>query len=60
MRRLIAVVSALIFSCSIGLTGCGPEKKTVVPEKEIALPKDGPIPVGGNLPGKDNPSPAVQ
>jgi len=60
MRRLIAVVSSLIVPCSIGLTGCGPDKKTVEPEKEIALPKHGPIPVTGNPPGKDKPSSAVQ
>jgi hypothetical protein len=67
MRRFIAAgAAALILLCSIGLSGCGPDKRTVVPEKEIELPKEGPSPVGGtprvdsNPAGKEKPSPALQ
>jgi hypothetical protein len=49
MRRLIAPgIAGLLM---LGTLGCGPDKKTVEPQKEIPLPKDGPSPVGGGAPG---------
>jgi hypothetical protein len=48
MRRLIAAGAAGLLALSVvGLIGCGPDKKTVIPEKQMELPKEGPTPVGG-------------
>jgi len=47
MRRLLAVgLTGLFVLSTAGLSGCGPDKKAVVPEKQMELPKD-PTPVGG-------------
>ena len=53
MRRLIAAGVAGLFLLvgTTGTFGCGPDKKSVEPEKEIPLPKDGPSPVGVGAPG---------
>ena len=51
MRRLIAPgIAGLLV---LGTLGCGPDRKTVEPEKEIPLPKDGPSPVGGGAPREE-------
>ena len=48
MRRLFtAGLAGLFLLSTAGLLGCGPEKKTVVPDKQIELPKEGPSPAGG-------------
>jgi hypothetical protein len=45
MRGLIAPgIAGLLM---LGTLGCGPDKKTVEPQKEIPLPKEGPSLVGG-------------
>jgi hypothetical protein len=52
MQRLIAAgVAGLFLLGTTGTLGCGPDKKTVEPDKEIPLPKDGPSPVGVGVPG---------
>jgi hypothetical protein len=57
MKRLIAAgLAGLLVLSTAGLSGCGSDNKTVIPAKQMELPKEGPTPVGGGGgKGKVNP-----